>query len=121
MLWLVTPQGSSAAPKWFVKVVNEVIKYLAKVATYLDDVIVLDTDPAAHARNIKAFFKQLHKRSLELLPSNVKIGATDANCLGHTISPAGIKPNAAKVAALTNMPMTKCLKQVRYLLGCLSY
>ena len=35
--------------------------------------------------------------------------------------PAGIKPNAGKVAALTSMPMTKCLKQVRYLLGCLSY
>ena len=27
--WLVLPQGSSAAPGWFVKVINEVIKGLA--------------------------------------------------------------------------------------------
>ena len=26
--WLVTPQGSSASPRWFVKVINEVIKGL---------------------------------------------------------------------------------------------
>lgn len=36
------PQGSSASPDWLVKVINKVIKGLGQVATYLDDVIVLD-------------------------------------------------------------------------------
>ena len=34
--WLVMPQGSSAAPGEFVKVINEVIKGLDRVAAYLD-------------------------------------------------------------------------------------
>ena len=34
------PQGSSASPGWFVKVINEVIKNLKQVAPYLDDVIL---------------------------------------------------------------------------------
>ena len=39
------PQGSSASPDWFVKVVNEVIKGLAQVAAYLDDGMVFSSDP----------------------------------------------------------------------------
>ena len=46
--WLVMPQGSSASPGWFVKVINEVIKDLTQVAAYLGDVIVFDSDPIAH-------------------------------------------------------------------------
>ena len=119
--WLVMPQGSSAAPGWFVKVINEVIKGLPNVAAHLDDVTVFDPDPASHALNIKEFFKQLTKHNLKLSPSKAKIGATDADFLGHTISPAGIRPNASKVAALLRMPMPRDIKQLRSLLGGFSY
>ena len=40
--WLVMPQGGSASPSWFVKVMNEVIKGLQQVAAYLDDMIVFN-------------------------------------------------------------------------------
>ena len=66
-------------------------------------------------------FKQLRKHNLELSKSKAKIGATDADFLGHTISPAGIRPNASKVVALRKMPMPSDLKQLRSLLGGLSY
>ena len=45
------------------------------------------------------------------------MGATDANFLGHSISPAGLRPNAEKVSALINMPMPTDVKQVRALMG----
>ena len=44
------PQGGSASPGWVVKVINDVIKGLEQVATYLDDVIVFDSDPTAHTK-----------------------------------------------------------------------
>ena len=50
--WLVTLQGSSAPPSWFVKVIGEVIKGLKRVAAYLDDIIVFDPDPTDHVANI---------------------------------------------------------------------
>ena len=53
------PQGSSASPGWFVKVINEVMKDLKQVATYLDDVIVFDVDLVAHVRTIRSFIKRL--------------------------------------------------------------
>ena len=55
--WPVMPQKSSAVPGWFVKVINEVIKRLANVAVYLDDVIVFDPDPSPRVLTITGLFK----------------------------------------------------------------
>ena len=119
--WLVMPQGSSASPGWFVKVINEVIKGLKQVAAYLDDVIVFDSDPITHVQTIRSLFERLREHNLKLSPSKARLGATDANFLGHSISPAGLRPNAEKVSALINMPMPTDAKQVRALMGGINY
>ena len=49
------------------------------------------------------------------------MGATDAIFLGHSISPAGLRPNAEKASALINMPMPTDVKQVRALMGGIKY
>ena len=77
--WLVMPQGSSASPGWFIKVINELIKGLDRVAAYLDNVIVFDADPSLHVANMKEVFLRLRKHSLKLSPSKVIIGAKDAD------------------------------------------
>ena len=100
--WLVLPQGSSDSPGWCVKVINEVIKDLKQVAAYLDDVIVFDSDPVAHVRMITSLFERLRKHNLKLSPSKARLGATDANFLGHSISPAGLRPNAESVGTDQN-------------------
>ena len=109
------PRGSSASPEWFVEVINEVIKDLKQVAAYLEDVIVIDSDPIAHVQAILSLFERLRKHNLKLSPSKARLGATDANSLGHSISPAGLRPNAEKMSALINMPMPTDVKQVRAL------
>ena len=95
--------------------------HLEGVSAYLDDVIVFGADPSIHVTNMKVFFLRLRKHKLKLSPSKATIGATDANFLGHTISPAGIMPNAQKVEALMKMLMPEYLKELRSLLGSLSY
>ena len=49
------------------------------------------------------------------------MGATDANFLGHSISPAGLRPNAEKLFAMIIMPMPTDVKQVRALMGGINY
>ena len=115
------PQGSSASPGWFVKVIKEVIKGLEQVTAYLDDVIVFDSDPTAHVKTIRSLFERLRKHNLKLSPSKARLGATDADFLGHSISPAGVRPNAEKVSALLRMTMPRNLRQLRALLGGLGY
>ena len=115
------PQGSSTSPGWFFTVINEVIKNLKQVATYLYDVVVFNSDPVAHVRTISSPFERLRMHNLKLSPSKARLGATDANFLDHSISPAGLRPNAEKVPTLTNMPMHTDVKQVRALMGGVNY
>ena len=104
------------------KVINEVTKGLEQVAAYLGDVVVFDSDPLTHIKTIRAlFFERLRKHNLKLSPSKARLGATDADFLGHSISPAGVCPNAEKASAFTLMPMPRDLKQLRSLLGGLSH
>ena len=113
------PQGSNAAPGWFVKVINAVIKGHDGVAAYLDD--AFDADPSLNVANMEDFFLRLRKDNLKLSHSKATIGATDADFLRHTISPTDIMPNAKKVESLMKTPMPTDLKQLRALLGGLSY
>ena len=78
---------------------------------------VFDSDPIAHVQTIRSLFERLREHNLKLSPSKARLGATDANFLGHSISPAGLRPNAEKVSALINMPMPMDVKQVRALMG----
>ena len=104
------PQSSGASPGRFVKVINEVIKGLEQVAAHLDDVMVYDTDTTAHVKTIRWLFERLRKHNLEFSPSKARLGATHADFLGHSISPAGVRPNADKISAYIKMPMPRDLK-----------
>ena len=97
------------------------MKNLEQVAAYLDDVIVFDSDPTVHVKTMRALFEHLRKHNLKLSASKVRLGATDADFLGHSISPAGVRPNAENMSALIKMSMPQDLKQVRGLLGGVGY
>ena len=68
-----------------------------------------------------ALFECRRKHNLKLSPSKARHGATDADFLGHSISPAGVGPSADKIYALNKMPMPRDLKQVCSLLGGVGY
>ena len=59
-----------------------------------------------HLKQVRALMGgvRLHKHNLMISPSKARLGATDANCLGHSISPAGIRPNAETVLDLIKCP-----------------
>ena len=118
--WLVIPQRCSASPGWVVKVLSKVTKGLEQVTAYLDDVMVF-SDLPTHVNTIRAFFERLHKHNLKLSPAKARPRTTDADFLGHSISPVGVHPNVEKVSALTFILMLRDLKQLRPLLDGLSY
>ena len=59
--------------------INEAIKGVEHVATYLNDVIILDFDPTAHVKTMCARFVRLRKHNLKLSPSKARLGATDVD------------------------------------------
>ena len=87
----------------------------------LSSVIVFDSDPTAHVKTMHALFERLLKHNLKLFPSKARLVTTDAEFLGHSISPAGVRPNGEYMSALIKMSLPRDLKQVRALMGGVGY
>ena len=66
-------------------------------------------------------FARLRLHNLKLSPNKSRIGAARVDFLRHVISRDGVRPNDDKIAALAHMPMPRDIKQLRSLLGGLSY
>ena len=88
---------------------------------YLDDAIVSDDCPLYHVATLATFFARLRLHKLKFSPDKSRIGAARVDFLGHIISADGVRPNDDRVAALTRMPMSTDIKQLRSILGGLSY
>ena len=119
--WLRVPQGAAGAPAWFVSVMRLVTASLDNIRMYLDDAIGSDDCPIHHVATLATFFARLCLQKLKLSPDNSRIGAARVDVFGHVISADGVLPNDDQVAALTRMPMPTDIKQLRSLLGGLSY
>lgn len=113
--------GFNASPPWFMIVINIVINGLDCVLTYLNDVNCFEVDASSLMRNALKFFKRLRKYSLTLSRGNSRVGATSGNFVAHTVSFAGVSPDAVKVEALKRMPSPANVEQLPNLLGGLSY
>ena len=114
-------QGAAGALAWFVSVMRLVTADLDNIRMYLDDAIGSDDCPLHHVAALATFFAPLRLHKLKLSPDKSRIGAARVDFLGHIISADGVRPNDARVAVLTRMPMPTDIKQLRSLLCGLSY
>ena len=119
--WSRMPQGVTGAPAWFVSVMRLVTGNLDTTQMYLDDAIGSNDSPTTHVATLATFFSRLRLHNLKLSSNKTRIGAARVEFLGHIISQDGVRPNDDKIAALTRMPMPRDIKQLRSLLGGLSY
>ena len=119
--WLRMPQGAAGSPAWFVSVMRLVTDGVDNIRMYLDDAIGPDASPMAHMATLATFFARLRLHNLKLSPNISRIGAARVDFLGHVTSQDGVRPNDDKIAALAHMPMLRDIKQLRSLLGGLSY
>ena len=98
-----------------------VINGLDNIRMYLDDAIGSNDSPTAHVATLATFFARQWLHNFKLSPNKTRIGAARVDFLGHMISQDGVRPNEDKIATLARMPMPRDLKQLRSMLGDLSY
>ena len=65
------------------------------VAVYLDDVLVFSWTMEEHLVHLQLVLNRIIQAGLKLKPSKCHFVKQEVRYLGHTITPAGLKPNDA--------------------------
>ena len=88
------PFGLSSAPYTFQRLMNHVLKPEENtfVLVYLDDVLIFSSNLDDHLQHLDKVLSLLNQHQLSLRLSKCRIGKSELNSLGHTLSSQGIKP-----------------------------
>lgn len=121
--WTRMPFGLCNAPATFQRLMGVVLGDLSfdVLLIYLDDIIVFSKDFQGHCERLELVFDRLKRHGLKLKPSKCFLFRSEVKFLGHVISSEGIKVDSEKVSALDAWPVPKSVKEVRQLIGFMSY
>lgn len=121
--WSRMPFGLSNAPATFQRLMGVVLGDLTfdVLLIYLDDIIVFSKDFDSHCERLEIVFNRLRQHGLKLKPSKCFLFKPEVKFLGHLISSEGIQVDGEKTQALETWPAPKNVKELRQVLGFMSY
>ncbi len=121
--WTRMPFGLCNAPATFQRLMGAPLGDLAfdVLLIYLDDIIVFSEDFKSHCERLELVFSRLCQHGLKLKPSKCFLLRPEVRFLGHIISSKGIHVDMDKVQCLEAWPKPTNVRQVRQLLGFMSY
>jgi hypothetical protein len=119
--YLHLPFGISPAPEVFHRIVGDVIRDLAGVMHFVDDVLVWEHTQQEHDERLAAVLERFRESGFTFHPVKCKFGKTEVMFLGHLVNGSEIRPNPDKVAVVRQFPVPTSVEEVRRLLGVATY
>ncbi|KAH8325104.1 hypothetical protein KR067_009985 [Drosophila pandora] len=121
--FLRLPFGPKNAPAIFQRMIDNVLReHIGKICyVYIDDIIVFGEDYQSHWNNLRAVFQNLRKAKLHVNLKKTRFLSTQVEFLGYILTQDGIKANAQKVKAITDMKPPVNMKELTSFLGMTSY
>ncbi len=119
--YLRLPFGISPAPEVFHRIVGDVIRDLAGVMHFVDDVLVWGHTPQEHDERLAAVLERFRESGFTFNPVKCEFGKTEVIFLGHLVNGNEIRPNPDKVAVVRQFPVPTSVEEVRRLLGVAKY
>lgn len=123
------PFGLCNAPATFQRMMDQVLSGLkwTMCLVYLDDLVIYGSTFEEHCERLEAVIMALDQAGLSLNPEKCVFAVKEIVCLGHQVTPEGIRPDPSKIAAILEFssPAT-CLPHLRLttlrsFLGIVSY
>ena len=119
--FLVVPFGLAQAPAYFQLFMNQVLEGLPFAMMYLDDIIIFSNSEEEHLLHLEEVFHRLRKAGLKMKQSKCDFFKNQIHYWGHLISEDDISPLPDKLDSIKNMPVPKCVKEIRQFLGLTGY
>ena len=117
------PFGLCNAPSTFQRLMHRALAGLVgKIcAVYIDDIVIYSETPEEHLRHIDMVLRALEKAGLKAHPGKCDFFAPKIDLLGHEVAPGDLRPKAAKVQAILEMPAPRDVSSLRSFLALASW
>jgi hypothetical protein len=89
------------------------------VEAYVDDIMVKSKKLGDLVQDLETTFGRLRANSIRLNPKKCAFGVPRGMLLGYIVSQCGIEANPKKVSAINKMGLTRDVKGVQKIMGCL--
>ena len=115
------PFGLVCAQDYFQMKMDEIFEGIPGVTPLVDDVLISGSTREEHDKTLRVALQRALERNLKLNPDNLTVGVQQVEYFGHLVTSEGLKPDPAKVEAITNMPEPKDKKELGTILGMITY
>ena len=119
--WTRLPMGTVVASDIFQRNLDAVYINLPGVTGIADDMIVYGSNEVEHDENLLRFLEVTRKNNLRLNPSKLQFRKKSVNFFGHQWTVAGMKPDPAKVKAITSMEFPEDKETMQSFLGMVNF
>ena len=121
--WVVMPMGLAAAPATFQRWMDEALRGLEdRVLVYLDDVLVHSKEKEQHEEDVKQVLQRFREKGMKAKRTKCQFAKEEMAFLGHVVKQGQILIDPEKLQRLGEWePPLQTIRQVRQLLGFLSY
>ena len=119
--WTVMPMGLVNAPATFNRWMAEVFRGLKFIHCYVDDFTVASRTVDEHIKHLDAMLHRCSMHGVRLRKDKSQFMREQINLLGHVVGVNGIRPQTAKVEAISKMQSPKTKKQLRSFLGMIQF
>ncbi|XP_058449093.1 uncharacterized protein K02A2.6-like [Malaya genurostris] len=115
------PPGVKVAPGSFQQIIDTMLAGLECTCGYLDDVIVGGQNVEKHDRNLQAVLKRIQDFGFTIRVDKCAFRKQQVQYVGHVIDSRGLRPDPAKIEAISKMPNPTDVSGVRSFLGAINY
>ena len=118
----VTPFDFQNAPTRFQKLMDSIM-FSCKAFTfiYLGDILVFSDSKERHIAHLNQVLETLSKNGLFLNKAKCFFAKTRVDFLGHTVGVDGVDVMESKVEAIKKLPLPNTRKELKRLIGMISY
>lgn len=88
---------------------------------YMDDILIFSNTFEDHIRDVNLVLERLEESGLTLNPTKCKWCQPEVDFLGYVVGREGIKPNPAKIKAVSEFPAPTDVSSLRSFLGLATY
>ena len=87
----------------------------------MDDILIAGKTEDEHDSNVRRVMTRLQEINLKLSPRKCKYKTTEVRYVGHVLTDQGLKPDPAKVKAITDMPSPTNVEELQRFMGMVKY